>query len=217
MALIHPDDRVAHAEAARRYLAGETGEFEVESRVCHKDGSFRWMISRGVAVRDAGGKPIRFLGTGIDITDRKRAEEALRQAQARLDLAVRGSNLAIWECDMPDGHIENSHPTLVNFWESLGYDSRTAPADFPSLVAITMHPEDQGRAAREIQEFLVSDRRVFETEVRARHKDGSDRWHLTRGVAVRDPTGTAVRFIGTSADITALKRAEEALRQANAR
>ena len=93
MALVHPDDRVPHAEAARRYLAGETGEFEVESRVCHKDGSYRWMISRGVAVRDAGGKPIRFLGSGIDITDRKRAEEALRQANARLDLAVRGSNI----------------------------------------------------------------------------------------------------------------------------
>ena len=83
MALVHPDDRVAHAEAVRRYLAGETSEFEVESRVCHKDGSFRWMISRGVAVRDAGGKPIRFLGTGIDITDRKRAEEALRESEER--------------------------------------------------------------------------------------------------------------------------------------
>ena len=58
---------------------------------------------------------------------RKRAEEELRQANARLDLAVRGSNMSIWECDMPDGRIENSHLTLINAWELLGYDARTSP------------------------------------------------------------------------------------------
>src|SRR3954466_6499768 len=211
-----PEDRPATREAVFTALR-ERRMYEAEHRIRHKDGSVRWIWARGHGVFAPDGT-LRFIeGLNLDVTRQKQAEERLREANARLDLAVRGSNLAIWECDMPDGRIENSHPTLVNFWESLGYDSRTAPADFPSLVALTMHPDDQGRAGREIQEFLVSDRRVFETEARARHKDGSDRWHLTRGVAVRDPTGKAVRFIGTSTDITDLKRAEEALRQANAR
>src|SRR5882672_6070721 len=213
---LHPDDR----EPTRKFWLESVAEhhpYDIEYRVRRRDGEYRWFKTRGVPVRDSNGTIIKWFGTGTDITELRETQEALRQANARIDLAVRGSNIGIWECDMPDGRIENSHLTLVNFWESLGYDSRTAPVDFPSLVAITMHPDDQGRAGREIQEFLVSDRRMLETEVRARHKDGSDRWHLTRGVAVRDPTGKAVRFIGTSADITDLKRAEEALRESEQR
>src|SRR5437773_4684739 len=211
-----PEDKPATREAVFAALR-ERRMYAAEHRSRHKDGSVRWIWARGHGVFAPDGS-LRFIeGLNLDMTRQKQAEEELREANARLDLAVRGSNLAIWECDMPDGRIENSHPTLINFWESLGYDSRTAPADFPSLVALTMHPDDQGRVGREIQEFLVSDRRVFETEVRARHKDGSDRWHLTRGVAVRDPTGKAVRFIGTSTDITDLKRAEEALRESEQR
>ena len=114
MALVHPDDRVAHAEAVRRYLAGETSEFEVESRVCHKDGSFRWMISRGVAVRDAEGKPIRFLGTGIDITDRKQAEEALRESEGRFRGTVENAAVGIVQADSAGRvtaiHSENGKP-----------------------------------------------------------------------------------------------------------
>jgi len=92
MVLVHPDDRAPLEAAMRRYLAGETGEFEVENRVRHKDGSYRWMLTRGVAVRDAEGKPIRFVGSGIDITDLKRAEEALQQAKAAAEAANRAKD-----------------------------------------------------------------------------------------------------------------------------
>src|SRR3954454_24034125 len=181
-----PEDRSATREAVFTALR-ERRMYEVEHRIRHKDGSVRWIWARGHGVFAPDGS-LRFIeGLNLDMTRQKQAEERLREANARLDLAVRGSNLAIWECDMPDGRIENSHPTLVNFWESLGYDSRTAPADFPSLVPLTMHQPDQVFAGREILEFLGSDRRVFDAEGRARHKDGSGRWHLTRGVAVRDP------------------------------
>ena len=141
----------------------------------------------------------------------------MRQANARLDLAVRGSNLSIWECDMPDGRIENSHPTLINAWESLGYDAPTSPSDFPSAFALLFHPDDQERVRRELQELLASDGREYESEYRVRSKDGSTRWHLARGTVLRDPKGRPVRFIGTSADITDLKRAEEALRESERR
>src|SRR5262245_12027522 len=189
MAPVHPEDRAPLEEAIRSYLAGETGKFEIENRVRHTDGSYRWMLARGVAVRDAGGKPIRFVGSGIDITDLKRAEEALRASEeelrrvnARLDLAVRGSNVALWECDMPDGIFEKSRLNLINVWESLGYDPLTAPADAASAIALLVHPDDQERVRRGIEEFLASDRREYESEYRMRHKDGSDCWRLSRGV-----------------------------------
>ena len=114
---------------------------------------------------------------------------------------------------MPDGRIENSHLTLINVWELLGYDAPTSPTDFPSTFALLFHPDDQERVGREIQELFASDGQEYENEYRVRTKDGSTRWHLARGTVLRDPEGKPVRFIGTSTDITDRKRAEEALRE----
>jgi PAS domain S-box-containing protein len=215
--LIHPDDRARVREAERRYLAGETAEYEVELRMRRKDGSYRTMLARGVAHRDAAGRPIRFAGVTVDITQLKLAEEALRQANARVDLAVRSSDLCIWECDMPDGRIENAHLNLNNLWEPLGYDAQTMPTDFSSAFAIYVHPDDQERVGRELQELFAGDEQEWKNEYRVRSKDGSTHWLLSRGTLLRDPKGMPVRFIGTSVDITDLKRAEEALRASERR
>ena len=118
---------------------------------------------------------------------------------------------------MPDGRIENSHLTLINVWESLGYDARTSPTDFPSTFALLFHPDDQERVRRELQELFASEGQEYESEYRVRTKDGSTRWHLARGTVLRDPNGKPVRFIGTSTDITDRKRAEEALRESEQR
>ena len=83
----------------------------------------------------------------------------LRRSKERLELAVQGSNLSIWEIDMPDGRIENSRQTYTNMWESLGYSSLEAPTDFASAFALGVHPDDQERMGRAIREFLASDRR----------------------------------------------------------
>ena len=89
---VHPDDRERVREALRAYFAGETPEYEVEFRARHWDGSWRWILSRGIAVRDAAGKPIRFAGTRIDITDLKRIEGELRQAKEVAEAASRAKS-----------------------------------------------------------------------------------------------------------------------------
>jgi PAS domain S-box-containing protein len=165
-----------------------------------------------------------------EITERKRAEEAvrateerirtedaLRQANARLELAVRGSNISIWECDMPDGRIETSRLTLINVWELMGYDAQTSPNDFPSVFALLFHPDDQERVRGELQELFASDQREYESEYRVRTRDGGARWHLARGTVLRDAKGKPVRFIGTSTDITDLKQSDEALQASERR
>src|SRR5437660_4097159 len=151
-----PEDRPATREAVFTALR-ERRMYEAEHRIRHKDGSVRWIWARGHGVFAPDGS-LRFIeGLNLDMTRQKQAEESLREANARLDLAVRGSNIAIWECDMPDGRIENSHLTLANMWESLGYDARTSPTDFPSTFARLLHPEDQQRVMSELQELFGGD------------------------------------------------------------
>jgi two-component system sensor histidine kinase/response regulator len=210
-AIFDPDSAGAVMAHDRRVM--ESGAAVTIEHELSAGGVPRTYLSSKAPYCDGIGNVIGLIGICHDITERKRTEEALHQANARLDLAARGSNLAIWECDMPDGRIENSHLTLINVWESLGYDAQTSPTDFPSRFALLFHPGDQERVGRELQELFASDRQDYESEYRVRTRDGSTRWHLARGTVLRDPEGKPVRFIGTSADITAFKRAEEALRE----
>ena len=216
--IIHPDDLAAFVDLYESCFArDEEPHSGMATRCRRKDGSTVWVEAFVSFQRDASGRPTYAIAVVQDISERKRLDEELRRANARLDLAVRGSNIAIWECDMPDGCIENSHPTLINVWESLGYDTPTSPTDFPSTFALLFHPDDQERVMHELRELFTSDGQEYESEYQVRTKGGSTRWHLARGTVLRDAKGKPVRFIGTSADITDHKRSEEALRASERR
>jgi diguanylate cyclase (GGDEF)-like protein/PAS domain S-box-containing protein len=85
--LIHPDDRDRGMQALFKHFKGESADFSAELRMLHADGSYRWMLSRGMAVRDASGKAIRMIGTQTDITEIKRLQEALRNESIKDDLS----------------------------------------------------------------------------------------------------------------------------------
>jgi PAS domain S-box-containing protein len=78
---VHPDDAARVLERAQAHITGETPAYEVEHRMLHRDGSIRWFLARGTVVRAADGSAVSMAGTDTDITDRKRNEEALRQAE----------------------------------------------------------------------------------------------------------------------------------------
>ena len=84
MALLHPDDPERAERAMRAYLSGQTKEYEAEGRFRQKDGSYRWKLARGAALRDAEGRAIRFMISSVDINDLKRAEVALPESEERL-------------------------------------------------------------------------------------------------------------------------------------
>jgi len=80
---VYPEDSKAVMEAAQACLDGKTSEYIFEHRMLHKDGSIRWILVRGKAIRDESGNAVRLIGTDTDITNRKQAEEALRESEKK--------------------------------------------------------------------------------------------------------------------------------------
>ena len=103
-------------------MRGETSRYTLEKRYIRKDGSMVWGEVTVSLQRDTAGSPTYAIAILEDISDRKEAEEALRLASARLNLAIRGSNIGIWEIDMPDGVLQDGRVIFINLLEQLGYD-----------------------------------------------------------------------------------------------
>jgi PAS domain S-box-containing protein len=155
-------------------------------------------------------------GSGVDVTERKAAEEALRKANDRLALAVRGSHVGVWENDMGGGDYKTGRVRSTNLMESLGYPAPESAVDW-TAVAAQIHRDDLVRVEQALCDYLTGKTPEYQVEFRARHRDGSYRWMLSRGVVVRDAAGRPVRFVGTRIDITERKQAEVALRASEER
>jgi PAS domain S-box-containing protein len=210
---LHPEEREKVVAANYAHIAGATPHYEYEFRLRHKDGSYRWILSRGVALRDTQGKAYRMAGSHADLTDRKRMEAELRLANDRLDLAVRGSNVGIWENDLAGGDYRTGRVHCTNMLEQLGYPTPQSTLDYETVVQ-PIHPDDRPRMEQALRAYLSGESPDYSSEFRARHRDGSYRWMLSRGVVVRDANGQPLRFVGTRIDITERKAAEDALRTA---
>jgi PAS domain S-box-containing protein len=207
--LVHPDDR-RRADRAHDSVSGGSSTYEAEFRLRHKDGHYVHVLSRGFPLRrQPGGPVIRIVGTHLDLTDRKRAEAALRESEERLRLAFEGAQEGVWDWDLETGAVVYS----PRWKEMLGY-SDTEVAPHVSAWEQLLHPDDQPRA-REVSD-RVARGGTYEGEFRLRHKDGHYVHVLSRGYPIRrEPGGPVVRIVGTHFDLTERKRAEDELRRAH--
>ncbi len=143
---------------------------------------------------------------GLDISDRQRMEAALRESQERYELAASGANDGLWDWNLKTNEIYYSPR-----WKTmLGYedmDIGNSPEDWFSRI----HPDDLERVKAELFLHFGDQTNHFENEHRMQHRDGSYRWMLNRGLAVRDEDGRASRMAGSQTDITDRKHAEEQL------
>jgi PAS domain S-box-containing protein len=106
--LVHPDDLPPAEERVRQYLSGEIDRYEVEFRMAHKAGGHRNILARGYLVSDEQSRPIRFVGTHVDITERKQAELKLRQSEEALRRAQAIAHVTSWSFDIASGTLATS-------------------------------------------------------------------------------------------------------------
>jgi two-component system, sensor histidine kinase and response regulator len=215
--ITHPDDLAASLEQFLPLLRGEVSGYSLEKRYVRKNGAVVWIDLAVSLRRDAAGAPAYVIAILQDISERKRLEQELSQAHARLELAVRGSNISIVELNIPDGVLQNGRWDWVSAGDQMGgYDRSELATDFATTIA-RLHPDDRERVIGALRAHLSGQTSEFQAEGRIRHKDGSYLWRLARGVAIRDAEGRAIRFMMSAVDINDLKRAEEALRASEQR
>jgi PAS domain S-box-containing protein len=205
---LHPDDRARRVTALRDHLAGRTPLYEGEYRIRHPDGSYRWVLIRGMCTRDSAGNPLRMAGSVSDIDAQKRAEEALRLSEERLAIAMTGSNEGHWVWDIASDELYLS-PTGKEVF-GLAADSQIATRSV-FLERVRVHPADREATQRNFADHFEGRIPRIEHEFRVLLPDGALRWIQTRAQCFRDADGRPVRMAGASIDITERKQAEEAL------
>ena len=206
--LIHPEDHQRVLSVNQDCIENRRPSFEVEYRMKAKDGSWKWILGRGKAVlRDANGKAIRMIGTHVDITERKRSEDALREQEEFFRLIAENIGDFIAVLDLEGRRIYNS-PSYRNFFGT-ARDLRGTD----SFAEI--HPEDQERVKRVFRE-TVQTGIGQKIEYRFIRPDGSIRQMESLGGVIRHNDGQVVRVVVVSHDVTERKQMEQQLRIAAA-
>ncbi|MCL1468256.1 adenylate/guanylate cyclase domain-containing protein [Argonema galeatum] len=200
-------------ELAEELIAQDREAIEKRELIVHEeifDSEYQGLIWQRVMklpLMNESGEVTYLIYIGEDITERKRAEEALRQSEERWQLALKGNNDGIFDWNIKTNEIFYS----TRYKEILGYLDREMSNDYNEWAS-RLHPDDINRVMKTLLDHL--DRKIpyYAVEYRQQCKDASYKWILSRGQALWDEEGNPVRMVGSNTDITERKQAEEALR-----
>jgi PAS domain S-box-containing protein len=201
---VHPDDWPGVREALGRHLRGETPQYASEHRLRHRDGSWIWTLDRGkVVARDAGGRPLRAVGTHTDVTERRAADRAVAEAEQRFRSLSASSPVGIFHADLA-ASVTYANPRLEEIWGATqaeirghGWKARVHPDDLDALVATWWAALAAGAE--------------YERRFRLRFAGGRVRWVHGRSAPLRDASGAYVGAVGTIEDVTERQATEAAL------
>jgi PAS domain S-box-containing protein len=198
---------LAETEVPRRYReVATTGAPWFTEQVDYDENSIRGAFE--VHAFRIGGN--RMAAAFTDITERKRAEEKLRESEQRWQFALEGAGDGVWDWNAQTDRVYFSHR-----WKAmLGYDDHEIGDNLKEWDS-RVHPDDHDRVYAELDKHLEGKTQVYISEHRIRCKNGEYKWILDRGKVIsRTPEGKPLRVIGTHTDISELKRNAEALGKA---
>ncbi len=209
LGLVHPDDRHELLQTWTTALRSQA-VFRHEHRILHPNGAVRWLHHLAYPEYDTNGELVRYLGTTLDITERKEAEERLLVSREHLRLATEGAELGVWYWDLT---------TQTLNWSALCQEHLALPPGAePSMAHFysVLHPDDRARVEGLIN-AAVDTGSEYRAEYRIVHPDERVRWINAAGRTYRDAAGAPVGMGGITQDITARKQAELALLESERR
>jgi diguanylate cyclase (GGDEF)-like protein/PAS domain S-box-containing protein len=203
----HPDDYDRVVSAMTNHLEKGT-RYDVDYRHRHKSGEYRWQNSTGQAVLDESGKPIRMVGCISDITDRKEEEEALRESEARYKALFAGAPEGMAVADLQTKQFRHANPAMCRMF---GYTEE----EFLRIGVTAIHPKESLSYVLAEFEAQARGEKLLSADLPCQHKDGSLFYADVNAImVVLDGRRCNVGFF---IDVTERKKAEEMLRESEAR
>ena len=198
------DRRFATIDRARHYL------FEAVHQ--RKDGSRFPVLMEISTITDHRDQTISRIAYAVDISERKRAEDALRAAESRLRLAVQAGNVGLWDWNL----LTNELYFSPEWKRQIGHEEHEVGTSFDEWKD-RVHPDDLQPTLEKVRAYIAHPVGLHEVVFRFRHKNGTYRWILAQGAVECDAQGRAVRMLGSHVDVTDRREAEVALLASRAR
>jgi PAS domain S-box-containing protein len=207
------EDREQIKATVESILAGPLTEYTIEYRINHRKRGIRRVSAKVAVERAADGTAMRLRGTAQDVTELRAVESDLRASQQRLDLALDGTGVSLWDWNARTGEYKFD-PRML---ERMGYSADEVAFNTSAWDAL-IHGDDLSAMHTAIDNYLKGRTNLFQAIYRIATKSGEWRWILSRGRAVeRGADGSTLRMSGTHLDITDLKQIELALRRSDER
>jgi PAS domain S-box-containing protein len=210
--LLHPDDRPRTSRAIQAALdPGGDGRYEIDYRTLWADGTIRWVVAKGHVFFEGEGesrRAVRFIGTVLDITERKLMEEEARNRQEVLMLAQKIGRIGHWEWNS----LTDEHKWSPEIEALYGLPPSSFEGGYEAWARL-IHPEDLARVEADLKRAFETGE--YFTEFRVVWPDGSEHWRETRAKVFQDGPDGPLRLFGVDMDVTGRKRLEEELRSKN--